>query len=329
IDRQLKVSSSGIKISLELAENAAEVSRAVDAYIDARVSELDLLQDELSVQVRDALRQKANGTFLWVALVFEELQQVNGWDVLQVVEELPMDLGKLYDRMVSQIQKLGRNDPEYCRLTLSVVALASRPLCLAELGVLSGLPNAIMDNVEHIKSIVALCGSFLAIQDDVVHLIHQSAHDFLVGKEDSGKPMGSIFPSGTGNVHYGIFSRSLRAMKSVLRRNIYDLDDPGLSSAEIKTPDPDPLAPIRYSIIHWVYHFREAYSSPECATECVWDLSDDGSVLGFFSNCFLYWLESLCLLRMSSLGVTMVTIVLRIVQVCLSNNNNLQGTNLS
>lgn len=51
------------------------MSRAVDVYIDDKLSHLESLEDDsLRDQVRDILRRKANGTFLWVALVVQELK---------------------------------------------------------------------------------------------------------------------------------------------------------------------------------------------------------------------------------------------------------------
>lgn len=64
----------------------------------------------------DNLRQKAAGAFLWVALVVEELEQVESWDVLEVLEEMPTGLEELYARMMKQIQQLKRGNPECCRL---------------------------------------------------------------------------------------------------------------------------------------------------------------------------------------------------------------------
>jgi hypothetical protein len=42
--------------------------------------------------VRDELQRKANGTFLWVALMMEELEKPESWDPLAVVEEAPAGL---------------------------------------------------------------------------------------------------------------------------------------------------------------------------------------------------------------------------------------------
>jgi hypothetical protein len=94
-----------MRLSLEL--NADYVSYAVDLYIDYKVSQLLLVKQDSMLQekVRKRMHEKANGTFFWVALVFQALERekVESWDMLQVIKEMPADLQKLYDRMIRQV----------------------------------------------------------------------------------------------------------------------------------------------------------------------------------------------------------------------------------
>lgn len=49
----------------------------MDAYIDYKLSCLKSLEEDgLREQVREELRRKANGTFLWVALMMQELEKL-------------------------------------------------------------------------------------------------------------------------------------------------------------------------------------------------------------------------------------------------------------
>jgi hypothetical protein len=142
IEQKLRSVAAQARLSLELKQNADQVSHAVDVYIDDRLSRLESLEDNsLRDQVRDILRQKANGTFLWVALVVQELERPESWDPLQVAEEAPPGLHQLYDRMVDQIQQLTKRNAEICRLLLCTATVAYRPLHLLEMGSLCGLPD--------------------------------------------------------------------------------------------------------------------------------------------------------------------------------------------
>ncbi|KAI9897370.1 hypothetical protein N3K66_007226 [Trichothecium roseum] len=180
IEEGLKPNTSGIKLSLEIAANAEQVARSVNAFIDFQISKLPSLQHDSDVrlEVQTLMRERANGTFLWVALVIKELEKVQAWRVLETVQKVPPSLSELYKLILAQVQQ--QQDWEYCRLVLSATTLAYRPLHIAELAVLSGLPQEISTNLSYVQAIVALCGSFLTIQeDDVVYLIHQSVKDYL------------------------------------------------------------------------------------------------------------------------------------------------------
>jgi hypothetical protein len=145
IERRLQLDDSGIRLSLELKENAAQVSRAVDVYIDYCLSELHEIKHDqlLKSSVREKMQQKANGTFLWVSLVFKELKEAMAWEVLEILEEVPTELKDVYRRMVQQIKQLKRQYPKLCQRVLSTVLATYRPLHLQELHVLSGLPTQV------------------------------------------------------------------------------------------------------------------------------------------------------------------------------------------
>ncbi|CAI4212399.1 unnamed protein product [Parascedosporium putredinis] len=150
IEQHLKIDGSGMNLSLEITKNAEQVSRAVGSYIDFKMETLSSLLSDHNLRnlVRDTLREKANGTFLWAALVIKELEKVTAtpWRVPQVVEEVPSNLNELYDLMMVQIQQL--KDWGLCQLVLSAVTVAYRPLHLTELAIVSGLPKYISENPE-------------------------------------------------------------------------------------------------------------------------------------------------------------------------------------
>jgi hypothetical protein len=312
IERRLRLDDSGARLSLELKENAEQVSRAVDTYIDYCLQELTEIQYDKRLQdsVREKMRRKANGTFLWVSLVIKELKDVMSWEVLQVLNEVPLELRDIYHRMIDQIKQLQRQYPELCRQLLSIVIAAYRPLHLQELHFLSGLPAQVRDINQSTAAIVKMCGSFLTIRDDTVYIIHQSAKDFL-----SQEASPDIFPCGVEDVHYSIFLRSLETMSKILRRDIYSLRALGYPIEQVKHPDPDPLAVTRYSCIHWVDHLCD-WNSNCCVNDKV-DLQDKGMVDVFIREKYLYWLEALSLCRSMSEGVLAMAKLEAVIQVIL------------
>jgi len=215
--------------------NTESVSGAVAAYIRHKVSKLDELKKykELRVQITEVLQQKADGTFLWVALVCKELESVTNRHVLKVLDKMPSNLKALYSRMMRQIEEL-EWDEEDCKRVLSTVTLAYQPLHLDELATLTGLPN---DDI--LTEIIKECASFLIVRERIVHLVHQSAKDYLTSDGESKK----IFPEGRAKGHVVMVSRSLGAMSDTLRTDIYHLLDPGRLIQQVDSAHPDPLRP--------------------------------------------------------------------------------------
>jgi hypothetical protein len=284
IEQQLAAGETGMKLSLEV--NAELVSQAIGAYIEYKVSKLSLLRHNSTLQahVRQQLYDKADGTFLWVALVTDELQNIFlTQDVTRVLNSVGSGLTPLYDRMMAQIQE-HKWYSESCCHVLAVTILAHRPLHLLELRTLAGLGSSTMDELSRL---VHLCGSFLTVQENHVYLIHQSAKDYL-----TINATGKIYPNGQGPIHFDIFTRSVAAMSETLRRDIYELGRSGVLVNEIKPQNPDSLAAVRYSCVHWVKHLC-------LALEQVSDykFSDYGIAFVFFKEHFLHWLESLSLSR--------------------------------
>ena len=60
------------------------------------------------------MRKKANGTFLWVALVVDKLRETSSWDMLEALEELPEKLEDLYDLMIQQVQSRKGKTFQFC-----------------------------------------------------------------------------------------------------------------------------------------------------------------------------------------------------------------------
>ncbi|KFA70758.1 hypothetical protein S40288_09228 [Stachybotrys chartarum IBT 40288] len=302
IESEMMSIDEKVILSLESKQNAEQISHAVNSYIDYKLSTFKSLRgrDLLRLQVRDFLRQNASSTFLWVALVVQELKGLEHWDLLQAAEELPTDLYPLYDRMAGQIQRLSRRTLEFCKTILSTVVIAYRPLYLAEIGGLSGLPEQISGVADDVRKIVTMCGSFLAVRDNRIYLVHQSAKDYL-----SDRASTFLFPYGAATMHRSIFARSLELMSASLRRDMYCLGAPGFPINHVREPEPDPLATVRYSCVYWVGHLSDSVSGTNANLDNFPE--DERAVYKFLKTKYLYWLEALSLLRAMREGVIAIS----------------------
>jgi hypothetical protein len=305
IEKRLETAGEKVKLCLEL--NAESVSAAVDKYIWHKVDRLTRLQKydkKTRDAVRDHLSSNANGTFLWVALVCQRLENVSRLNTLAKLNMFPPGLDALYERMMEQI--CNSDDVDICKRILAYVTTVYRPITLKELTSFDDVLEATSDDLESLREIIGLCGSFLTIREGIVYFVHQSAKDFLL-KEASG----------IQEVHYTIFSRSLQTMSKTLRRDIYGLCAPGFPIDQVEQPDPDPLASADYSCVYWVDHLCDWDSSKSVKHRD--DLQDGGAVDEFLRQKYLYWLEGLSLRRSISKGVLSMAKLEGLLQVSLKS----------
>jgi hypothetical protein len=306
IEQQLNKAKNQTWLSLEL--NAKFISEAVDLYIKYKV--LKLAQDQgyddpTQTAILHHLLRNADGTFLWVALVCQNLMDVEPWHILEILNEFPPGLDLLYKRMLEQICSSRSAGP--CQKLLAVMMSLFRPVTLTELISLVKISNVQIDE-RLITRVIGLCGSFLTVRNAVVYFVHQSAKDFLLDNATD-----QICPSGQGEVHQTIFTRSLHVMTDTLQRDIYNLQTPGNAIEQFRPSVPDPLVAIRYACVFWIDHvcawLYTDYSRSQNDIDC-W-----GSIHTFIKEKYLYWLEALSLCRSMSEGVLSIAKLYNLIQV--------------
>ncbi|KAM0514543.1 hypothetical protein ACHAPE_006839 [Trichoderma viride] len=298
IEEKLNASPKKLPLSLELNEQS--ISDAVRIYVQHKVNKLatDKGLDENSRGALQAyLTDNANGTFLWVSLVCKKLSdgEVRKRHLPDLMKTFPSGLVPLYERMMAQV--CNSIDADICIQVLEMASLTYQPISLTELASFVQI-SVNDDGLEELKNIVAACGSFLVLKDDVVYFVHQSAKDFLLNNTSK-----QIFICGIARKHHDIFSESIRILSQTLRRDIYELRHPGaLIPSVLNVPNPDPLEPLQYACLYWVDHLRD--SSEETISQG--SLQDDEAVHCFLKDFLFYWLEALCLIGKLSEGIIAV-----------------------
>ncbi|KAK4119288.1 hypothetical protein N657DRAFT_264056 [Parathielavia appendiculata] len=121
--------------------DAQQLEGPVNAYIDHKLSILktrERYDDCVLARVAVEVRQRAENTFLWVALAFKALDAedrtlsyVHGTYAVDIIKEIPPGLSQLYNHMMARIEKGMRRDPQYCEGVLAVAtshsALSASP----------------------------------------------------------------------------------------------------------------------------------------------------------------------------------------------------------
>ncbi|KAF8543181.1 hypothetical protein BDD12DRAFT_874965 [Trichophaea hybrida] len=162
----------------------------ISAYVEAEVYKQSQFTGSLREEVQNALIDGANGMFLWVALILDGLK--NSADtrplaIRKALKILPPDLPSVYINILRKIQTKNQTT---ARSILQWIVWAIRPLTMQELTIaIAILPehtsmSSMQDNMHtDLRKVLRLIfGPMLRIEEDkTVHLVHQSAKDFLTG----------------------------------------------------------------------------------------------------------------------------------------------------
>ncbi|KAF4429637.1 vegetatible incompatibility HET-E-1 [Fusarium acutatum] len=270
IESQLDATQSQVRLHLEL--NHASISNAVIKLVDSKIDRLNSTYDQPNRErIRKQLLDNANDTFLWVALVCQELEKpgVKHYHSSSILNRFPAGLNELYERMIGDIND---RDMKWCRAVLAVIAVALRPLSLQELAAADGSLTEWVEDKETIASSLCL-----------------SVNDFL-------RTTPKILHSGIAQQQLSIFLSSIKVMQDMLHRNLYELKDNCALIDDIPVLPSAPLTIAAYACVYWVDHF------------CAWPLAENQHqtslcyhmITQFLEKKYLYWLEAMSLLRCTS-----------------------------
>ncbi|GLA03805.1 hypothetical protein AnigIFM60653_003820 [Aspergillus niger] len=265
----------------------------INAYIDRKVQAIrDKAKNQERVdRIKDQLHERASNTYIWVSLVFGEIENAPEARWQKIIEHTPSKLTDLYSSLLRQLPW-----PE-CKTVLSVAMVARRPLSLWEVEQLTGMETGVNAGRDYVTA----CRSFLTIRGETAYFIHQSAQDWLLLNQHQlrdGSPQDpGVFEK---RIHREIFENSLKGMMGTLKENIYQLPHYGVVSEEVETPSQDPLAAIRYSCQYWAYHLKES------------ELMSCIDMFGFLRQHLLHWLEALALMRVIPETVGIIDMLLSI-----------------
>ncbi|PQE09312.1 ankyrin repeat protein [Rutstroemia sp. NJR-2017a BVV2] len=163
---------------IQLDASDTEISHDVERYIFAKVAELaseQNISEEIVAQIQQTLLAGADGTFLWVGFVVNELQGRSWSKIDEVLRHVPKGLGGIYQRLLQQI-----SDKEALVPILQWVVLAARPLTLEELTVAAGIKAAgTLPATKVTKNRLRFGGLLVKVEGDVVNLVHESAKEFF------------------------------------------------------------------------------------------------------------------------------------------------------
>jgi ankyrin repeat protein len=190
VDIMEEVGQCSNRVSLDDEGRIREVQRDLLLVVKDQLDELEVYT-HWTTKTREALESsivmKAEGNFLWVRLVIQRLKRgrQNKKFFDQVLDESPKDLDGMYCRILADIDTENQDD---AAKILRILVSSLRPITTEELrlALVIGLHHRTLESVDEEsdmaidRTIRIILGSLVRIHAPKVHLVHQSAKEFLL-----------------------------------------------------------------------------------------------------------------------------------------------------
>ncbi|KAL7905890.1 hypothetical protein GGI35DRAFT_488144 [Trichoderma velutinum] len=217
-----------------------EARQDIDKCIKERVDSLAKKKhytDKVKREITDLLRDKAEGTFLWVGLACEELREKPSKDAIRFLREMPKGLTSLYKSLLKTAMRGETSERVAIQRILSFVAVSFDALSVLELSEACQLYQDEPDmdtRLQYTLDQIASCRLLVVIHDKKVQLLHQSVRDFVTGSASD------------------FFVETLEAHASAASCCIDNL----IKRFHEKNPSEGSL--LSYALEYWTEHVREA-----------------------------------------------------------------------
>ncbi|OKL59155.1 hypothetical protein UA08_05962 [Talaromyces atroroseus] len=237
---------------IKIDDSDMEVGKDVEKYISAKVAELaseQTLSEDMLLEVREALMAGAEGTFLWVGFVADELKGRSWRKIKDILRGVPKGLGGIYRRLLQQVE-----DKEKLVPILQWIVLAARPLTVDELTAAGGIKESKgLVPTEVMKARLASCGLLVKIDGDVVNLVHESAKEF--------------FQSDQVNVEgISMFHMNSTTHRTLMRTCMTLIEGSYKSPGSINEASRQNTL-LAYASLYWPEHFRHASDLTDAPSE--------------------------------------------------------------
>lgn len=181
--------TSDIGTAMErLPENLNTISLKMGGHTDdfCRHIRQELLvpgNPEFKAGIEKRIVDRSRGNFLWVRLAVQRVNQCHSHeDIEAAIQEFPIGMESIYDRMASSIASIDKpNIKALAARIMEIVSCCLRVLRLDELSqalIESGIALQMLDLR---RTVLELCGGFVVVDGDGnVSLVHHTAREYLV-----------------------------------------------------------------------------------------------------------------------------------------------------
>ena len=240
--------SVSVPVDIIQRDGQEDTSYDIRIYVEHELRYMRGTED-LKLQVMESILHRADGSFLWVHLVLEEILGCHTQQAIeQTLEEIPAGMGALYQRMELAVANNSKEaDRILAKTLLTWIVCARRPLTLKELS--QALTPEFPEFLDLKRTIQDVCGQFLIVDHSShVAMVHKTARDYLT------KGSSLQLNINKTNSHSKLFATTI----SFLLR-------PELKSILGKNQRAIPLAEpfLLYAATSFMYHLRQAATTSE------------------------------------------------------------------
>ncbi|KAI0600589.1 hypothetical protein F4775DRAFT_544625 [Biscogniauxia sp. FL1348] len=158
-----------------------DVIKDIEYYIHDRAENLPSGKVAENEDLITILQRRANGCFLWIRLVLDELETVySNESILQVLETIPEGMVPYYERTI-RVMSENKHEKHISKAVLLWAVASSRNLTTNELS--EALELDIGTKLGDAKNAVeGLCGQLVSVnvQSGLVELVHPTVREFLL-----------------------------------------------------------------------------------------------------------------------------------------------------
>ncbi|KAH7035981.1 ankyrin repeat-containing domain protein [Microdochium trichocladiopsis] len=190
--RTLEDTQPTIHLSGENEEEVEKISEEIILVIGQRIQQIGRkfgLTKKTRKELVDRMSKVGNRTYLWVHLVFADIEAANPLsvdDLSRSVDKMPQTVEAAYDKILSS-----SGDDTKVQRVLKFVLAAERPLHIREMATalvylstshrnFADLERSLLEDKVIVESLREVCGLFVVVVDHHVHLLHQTAREFLL-----------------------------------------------------------------------------------------------------------------------------------------------------
>ncbi|KAJ5116197.1 hypothetical protein N7456_000545 [Penicillium angulare] len=292
------------QIRLRGEEENDQIMKEIDIVIEIKMQQLAReagFSPEVHKKLESQLLQMENRTYLWLHLALEDIRTTLNNSLqpdTESIRNIPSSVNAAYANILTRVHA---DQISTVRKILLIICGARRPLTIHEMALALGIAlqpestkihKAQLDPTRLSARIRSLCGLFVIITDSRIHLLHQTAKEFLMGDGSSSSfDPKSLYPLGHTDAESTLAEVCVRyLLMEDFRGSDYYLNLWGEENSKLEScprhPIPGVYTLLEYSAENWARHVRRMSSTRYAPIEdLVYQLYETSS------QSFLVWFD--------------------------------------